>query len=253
MRLLVSNDDGIGARGLAVLADAVRPFGEVTVAAPNQERSACSHSLTTHHPLRCRTVDFPVPVARSFSIDGTPADCVKLALNQLFPQAPDFVLSGVNRGANLAVDVFYSGTVAAAFEGVLKGIPALAFSLNSYDEHADFSLAAPWIKRCMEKAIAHPPPAGAMYNINIPALPPDQIKGIKITSLGHVRYQDLYEKRLDPYGRAYYWLNGEPELSVDTLQYDIVAVRQGWVSVTPLRAELTDFGQLEYLGKVFAD
>ncbi|NLI78170.1 MAG: 5'/3'-nucleotidase SurE [Candidatus Riflebacteria bacterium] len=245
MKFLVSNDDGIQARGIAALARALLPYGEVTVVAPNRERSACSHSLTLEHPLRTAPVDFPVPVHRALSVNGTPADCVKLGLAKLMETPPDLVVAGINKGANTTVDVFYSGTVAAAFEGVFNDVPAIAFSLASFDHDADYSLAQTWVARTLDRILQDGPAKGFVYNVNIPYLPDSGIRGIRLTRLGNVRYRDSYELRHDPVGRPYYWLTGEPEILDQDPACDIVALREGFVSMTPIRAELTDASVLE--------
>lgn len=244
MKILLSNDDGIHARGIVALAEALLPYGEVTVIAPNRERSACSHSLTLEHPLRTGPVDFPVPVSRALAVNGTPADCVKLGLSKLLESPPDFVISGINKGANLTVDVFYSGTVAAAFEGVFSGIPAIAFSLDSFAPDADYRPAQTWVRRVLDRILAEGPARGFVYNVNIPALPESDIKGVKVTRLGKVRYRDSYELRHDPVGRPYYWLSGEPVILDQDPDADINAVRAGYVSVTPLAGERTDVAVL---------
>ncbi|HOY68644.1 MAG TPA: 5'/3'-nucleotidase SurE [Candidatus Ozemobacteraceae bacterium] len=241
MRILISNDDGIMARGLVALAEALLPLGHIIVVAPNRERSACSHSLTLEQPLRATQVHFPVPVHEAWAVSGTPSDCVKLAIGQLLREPPDIVVSGINKGANMSVDVFYSGTAAAAIEGAFAGFPAFAFSLASYDPAADFSAAARWAKACLTHVMDRGPEKNIMYNINIPALPDPEIKGVRVTRMGHVRYRESYECRRDPIGRPYYWLNGDPEILDQSPECDVVAVREGFVSLTPIRAELTDF------------
>ncbi len=246
MKILLSNDDGIHARGIVALAEALLAYGEVTVVAPNRERSACSHSLTLEHPLRTGHVDFPVPVFRALSVNGTPADCVKLGLSKLLESPPDLVVSGINKGANLTVDVFYSGTVAAAFEGVFSGIPAVAFSLDSFAPDADYGPARSWVRRVLDRILTEGPARGFVYNVNIPDLPETEIKGLKFTRLGKVRYRDSYELRHDPVGRPYYWLSGEPVILDQDPDADIVAVRDGFVSVTPLAGERTDLVTLRH-------
>lgn len=251
MRVLISNDDGIQAPGLHALAEAIAPFAEVWIVAPNRERSACSHSLSTDAPIRAHAVSFPVKVQGAWAADGTPADCVKLALTTLMPSPPDFVLTGINRGANLCVDIFYSGTVAGSMEAVFKGIPAIAWSLDSYDHAADYHLALPWIRTAFERIRTCPPPRGVMYNVNIPALPADKIKGFRMTRMGKVKYQDGYDARSCPRGKPYYWLLGEQEILDRSPDTDIMAVRDGFISITPLGAELTDFVALDFVKKQF--
>jgi len=251
IHFLVSNDDGIYAPGLEALVKALLALGRVTIAAPNRERSAASHSLTLEHPIRAHKVAYPLPVQEAFAISGTPSDCVKLALSNLLPAPPTYVISGMNSGANMCVDVFYSGTVAAACEGLFLGIPAVAFSLAGRDPSADFGAAIPWIDASMREVLRHPPPPGTMYNINIPALEPTLIKGWRVTRLGKVRYNDSYELRHDPGGKPYYWLKGSLEVLDPDPATDIIAVREGFISVTPLRPELTDFPGVTRLSTAF--
>jgi 5'-nucleotidase len=247
MRILVSNDDGIHAPGIIALANALLPLGEIFVVAPNQERSAASHSLTLAHPLRAPLVRFPVPVVSAWAVNGTPSDCVKIGISQLLPAPPDLVVAGINRGANLCVDVFYSGTVAAAFEGAFADIPAIAFSLDSFEAEAEYAGAAAWARMVTEGILRDPPRRGLIFNVNVPARPAAEIKGIRLTRLGHIRYRESYEVRADPVGRPYYWLRGDPEVFDDSPECDNVTVKDGFVSVTPIRAELTDFAALEAL------
>lgn len=251
MHILLSNDDGIFAVGIEALAEAFLPFGKVYVVAPNGERSASSHSLTLEHPLRAKPVAFPVKVEAAFAVSGTPSDCVKLAVSQLLPEIPNLVVTGINAGANTSVDVFYSGTVAAAFEGIFNHIPAIAFSLGIHDPNADFHFAIPWIRKFADWALKNPPPTGVLYNVNIPAIDSALIKGWKLTKLGSVHYKDSYELRHDPNHKPYYWLSGEPEILDTSSENDIIALREGYISVTPIRAELTDFAGLEKIRKSF--
>jgi len=254
MRILISNDDGIFAKGIITLAEALLSLGKVWVAAPNRERSGASHSLTIECPLRAVPVSFPIAVESAYAVSGTPSDCVKLAICKLLPDLPDVVVTGINRGANMCVDVFYSGTIAAAFEGAFRGIPAIAFSLADYGIDADFSGTAHWVKTCVEEVMKRGPMKGVIYNINFPALPPEKVKGIRITRLGNVQYRDSYEKRVDPGGKPYYWLTGELEILDKGSDCDILAVRDGYISLTPIRAELTDFQAFKHMNdNGFAD
>ena len=241
MRILICNDDGIMAPGIIALAQALTEIGEVTVAAPNGERSAASNSITLSSPLRVQKVKFPVEVKNAFSISGMPADCVKVALSNLVDQKPDLVVSGINRGPNMCVDVFYSGTVAAAFEGAFKGILSVAVSLDSFDANADFNVAAAWAKKCIKKLVEADVPKERVYNINVPALNEGEIRGVKLTKLGKIDYREKYLERKDPYGKPYYWIQGDPIIVNTDENCDINTVKSGYVSLTPLKPELTDF------------
>lgn len=247
MEILLCNDDGIQAPGLVAMADALRDLGQVTVIAPDRERSAASHSLTLFQPLRAREVAFPVPVKKAWAIDGTPSDCAKLGMGVLLPALPDIVVSGINHGPNMCVDVFYSGTVGAAFEGAFSGIPSFAVSLNDFQHGASFVSAARWGCAAINAILADFPEQKIVYNINVPGNSCEKIRGFKVTRLGKVRYSEQYLQRQDPWGRPYYWMSGEPVILDHAPDCDIVAVHAGYVSVTPLAAELTDFNHQQAL------
>ncbi len=247
MNILLCNDDGIAAPGLAALAEKLSRLGKIFVAAPDSERSAASNSLTLAHPLRVKEVDFPAAVEKAWSISGTPTDCAKIALSNLLPARPDLVVSGINRGPNMCVDVFYSGTVAAAFEGAFKGITSVAVSLDNFKSDACYDRAATWAEICIKNIVKNMLSSGRLFNINVPGPDTETIKGIKITRTGKVDYKENYEHRLDPNGRSYYWIRGNPEVVDKDENTDVVAVKSGFVSVTPLRPELTDFNWLEKL------
>jgi len=240
MRILVCNDDGINAPGITALAAELCSLGRVIVVAPDSERSAASNSLTLAHPLRVREIAFPAPVEKAYAISGTPADCAKIGLSTLLPEKPDLVVSGINCGPNMCVDIFYSGTVAAAFEGAFRGILSAAVSLDSYSPRADFSVAARWTVRCLKMIIDAKVEPARVYNINVPCLPDNEIRGVKLTRTGTIDYREEYDHRHDPYGRSYYWLKGNPEIVDTASECDIVAVKAGYVSLTPLKPDLTD-------------
>ena len=247
MHILLCNDDGISSPGIIALAEALSRFAKVTVVAPDTERSAASNSITLSHPLRVREVDFPVEVEKACAVSGTPADCAKIALANLLEDRPDAVVSGINRGPNMCVDIFYSGTVAAAFEGAFKGITSFAVSLDSYNSDADYSIAADWGARCVKSLLAADAPKNRVYNINVPALDSEKIAGIRFTRAGKIDYREAYDHRLDPNGKSYYWIQGWPEITDNSSECDIVAVKSGFVSITPLQPDLTDFALLQKL------
>jgi len=248
MRLLVSNDDGIFAQGIRALANIMAEAGyEVTVVCPDRERSATGHGLTLHEPIRADLVESIFhPAVKAWACSGTPADCVKLALGALLDQPPDLVLSGINHGSNLGTDVLYSGTVSAAMEGTIEGISSIAFSLASYTAK-DFQPAALVARSLVAHLIQQPPPQAILLNVNIPPVKFDDIQGIAITRQGIRRYIDLFQKRLDPRGRTYYWLAGEAleevvdesEIAANTCLTDVDAIRRHWITVTPLQYNLT--------------
>ena len=244
MRLLLTNDDGILAHGLECLAEAAAPLGEITVVAPDREQSATSHSLSLHHPLR--------PVLRGerrYQVDGTPTDCVMLAVEALMPERPDFVLSGINHGQNMGEDVLYSGTVAAAMEGLALGIPSLAFSFAGGDLRADLTHLKEQVKVLtpLLRHITSLPsfPRDTLLNINLPPVAAGEVKGVKLTRLGRRAYSNSLKPMEDPWGRRIYWIGGGSITWTGPADSDFQAIRDGYVSVTPLHLDLTNFHMLE--------
>jgi 5'-nucleotidase len=247
--ILISNDDGIHAPGIAALAAALSTLGSVLVVAPDVEKSAFGHGITMMTPLRMAEVQ-KGGAFFGLSVTGTPADCVKLALQTLMPRLPRLVVSGINLGPNTGTNVLYSGTVAAAREGTIFNVPSLASSLRSFQKDADFSLAAEYTRRLAEWMLNHPLPAGVLLNLNVPALPAAQIRGVQATRLARYRYRDRYDVRQDPRGRTYYWLAGEDaEVLNPTPDQDAVALEAGYVSVTPLGYDLTSPDGLKALNQ----
>ncbi|SRR5690554_594987 len=238
--ILISNDDGINAPGIKALADAVADLGEVWVVAPVSEQSAVGHAITVRDPVRAQ--EWPFKVSRgeiaSYAVTGTPADCIKLAINQILPGRPDLVLSGINRGPNTAVNVIYSGTVSAATEASILGIDSIAFSLCAWDA-SDFEPAARYARLISEKILREKLPPGVLLNVNIPALPFEAIKGTMITRQARSRWEESFSERMDPYNRPYYWLSGRFVNLDEGDNTDIYAVEQGYVSITPLHHDLT--------------
>jgi len=245
--LLISNDDGIFAIGVRTLANTLAQKGyDVTVVCPDRERSATGHGLTLHQPIRANIVDQLFdPEVTAWSCSGTPSDCVKFALSTVFDSPPDMVLSGINHGSNLGTDILYSGTVSAAMEGTIDGLPSLAISLASYTA-TDFTTAAEVTTQLLEKLPTIP--EGTLLNVNIPAVSYQEIAGTKLTRQGLRRYIENFEKRLDPRGNSYYWLAGEviEEISPPQAKYlpsdlptDIEAIRHNYVTLTPLEYDLT--------------
>ena len=231
--LLVTNDDGIDAAGLAALVSAVAHLGRVVVVAPDRERSGAGHALTLGRPLRVRSRG-----EDRFEIDGTPTDCVHLGVfNLTGSRPPELVLSGINRGANLGDDVTYSGTVAAALEGTLLRVPSIAFSVERDDEgEADYRIAASLAARLAERALERGIPPGVLLNVNVPRKTP---RGIRITRQGTRTYRAAAVERLDPAGRPYYWIAGADTTPSQEPDGDHAAIREGYVSITPLHADMT--------------
>ncbi|HUQ47774.1 MAG TPA: 5'/3'-nucleotidase SurE [Gemmatimonadaceae bacterium] len=243
MRLLCTNDDGFLAHGLKCLVAAAEPLGEVTIVAPDREQSATSHSLTLHHPVR--------PIKRGerrWQLDGTPTDCVMLAVEALMPERPDFVLSGVNHGQNMGEDVLYSGTVAAAMEGISIGIPSIAISFAGGDLRADVSMLDDQIDlltdllRHLTSLPSFPP--NTLLNVNIPPVTRSENKGVRLTRLGQRVYSDSIKRMTDPWGREIFWIGGGSIEWSGPEDSDFMAVREGYISVTPLHLDVTHHAML---------
>jgi 5'-nucleotidase len=243
MRILVTNDDGIMAPGLLALRRALSELGEVTVVAPMTPQSAVGHSITLTDPLRVHRINLGDGFL-GYGIDGHPADCVKLAVLELMPQRPDLVASGVNLGANVGINVLYSGTVAAAVEGAYYGIPSVAVSLLDA-ETVDFDGAARIGRRLIEQMLAAAPAAPALLNINVPDLSKGPPLGVRIVPQSMKGWREAWEKRSDPRGRSYYWLIGEEQREDAGRQSDEASLADRYVTVTPLRYDLTDHARLE--------
>lgn len=247
--ILVTNDDGVDSEGILVLAEALRDLGEVCVFAPDRERSAASHSLTLHRPLRIIRKS-----ERVFAVDGTPADCVNIAMYHL-DRKPDLLISGINHGENVGTDITYSGTVFGAMEGALQGIRSFAVSLAAPLQPSsggksiwDFRPAAQVARRIAEQLIeASIIPPGAILNVNVPALNGTQIKGFRITRQGKRVYQEVVVEKLDPRGLKYYWIGGNGFKQIDIEDSDIHALEAGYVSITPLTLDLTHYQVFEEL------
>ncbi|MDI6893309.1 MAG: 5'/3'-nucleotidase SurE [Bacillota bacterium] len=240
MLILLTNDDGIFAPGLRALREAweQQEDCEVYVVAPAEERSASGHAITLFRPLMVEEVVFPGSLVKGWSVGGTPADAVKLAVGAVLPRPPDLVISGVNRGPNLGSDVFYSGTVSAAIEGTILGIPSLAVSLAAYED-GDYGLAARFSRYLAREALRRGWPAGVLLNVNVPPLEPYEIAGVAVTRLGVRHYRNIFDRRVDPRGRVYYWLTGEAVDGEEPEDSDVMALRQNLISVTPVHLDLT--------------
>src|SRR5512132_2347164 len=244
MRFLITNDDGILAHGIECLAEAAQPLGDVFVVAPDREQSATSHSLTLHHPLR------PVQRAqRRWQVDGTPTDCVMLAVEALMDKRPDFVLSGVNHGQNMGEDVLYSGTVAAAMEGLALGVPSIAFSFAGGDLRADVSqlrqqvsVLTPLLQQITSLTEF---PRETLFNVNLPPVSADAVKGVKLTRLGRRVYSQSVAPMHDPWGRQIYWIGGGEISWTGEPDSDFRAIEDGYISVTPLHLDLTHYHVLQ--------
>ena len=246
MQILVTNDDGIYAPGLHALVMSLQEIGEVRVVAPEGEQSAAGHALTLHKPLRMNPVTLPGVPGEVFASNGTPADCVILG-SLTTPHPPDLVVAGINGGANLGEEVLYSGTVSAAMEGALQEVPSFAISVTSYNE-VDFGAAA---RLAVKLATMLPDidlPANCFLNVNVPAVPAEQIAGIAITRLGRRAYINRVERREDPRGGVYYWFSGDPKEADSGSDTDIAAIAENRISITPAHFDLTSYQARDCLG-----
>jgi 5'-nucleotidase len=237
MRVLLTNDDGVYAAGLRALAHALSEVAEVVVIAPERQQSATGHAITLHKPLRMEPVDLDAAV-QAFASNGTPADCVILGTVSDLPK-PDIVVAGINAGANLGEEVLYSGTVSAAMEAALQGLPSVAFSVSAFaDVH--YEGAAAFARLLVSRLHAENPlPADTFLNVNVPNVPGGQLLPARLTRLGRRKYTNVLSRRMDPRGRPYYWFSGSPVESESDEGTDIAAVASGHISVTPIRFDLT--------------
>lgn len=231
--ILISNDDGIHSEGIYNLADAVKDLDQVTIFAPDSERSAVSHGLTLHKPLRMKKTNFRINDIEAYAVNGTPADCVVLGLYKLKDNKPKLILSGINRGPNIGVDVFYSGTLAGAVEGYIAGLPAVAFSLASFT-NLHWETANRVASYITSLVIEYGLPSKMVLNVNIPNLPYEKIKGYKCTYLGGWEYRNQLEEKVDPRKESYFWLSEHIAHVPTGDDSDVKAIRDGFVSVTPL-------------------
>ncbi len=245
MKILLSNDDGINAPGIRALQKGLQSLGQVVTVAPESEQSAVGHAITIAQPLRVQEVHLNGDLF-GYAVNGTPADCVKIALKTLLKEKPDILVSGVNLGANVATNIIYSGTVSAATEGTLLGIPSVAVSLNTYTQ-PDFSTAVKFAVEIVRKTAENGLPRGTLLNINVPAIEEGKIKGIKVCRQSDRVFQVSFEKRADLRGMDYYWQGGNMDLSEADPTADLNALEQGYVTITPIQYDLTNHSFLKEL------
>lgn len=244
MNILVTNDDGIDSPGIYALVQELRKIGTVHVVAPDRQQSAVGHAVTVSSPLRA-TPFHREGAMFGYAVTGTPADCVKLGASTLLEQRPDLLVSGINHGANTSINILYSGTVSAATEGMMMGIPSMAVSLTSFDYESDCRPAARYAAEIARRMHWPSLPSGTLLNVNVPAIPETDIRGIKITTQGAGLWNDTYQRRSDPMGRDYFWLAGTYVPAKGETDTDDAALRDGYVSVTPIRYQLTDNSVIE--------
>ncbi len=240
--ILVSNDDGFRSEGIIALSEALRPLGTVYVVAPDRERSAAGHSLTLSHPLRVEKVGH-----RIYAVDGTPTDCVNLAVNGILRKKKiDILVSGINKGGNMGDDITYSGTVSAAMEGTLLGIPSVAVSLVSRNRFR-FDTAADFAAKVTRKVLSRKLPKDTLLNVNLPNVQKSEIRGVKITRQGKRIYGEAVVEKRDPRGRKYFWIGGDTLQTQDIPGSDLEAVEQNYISITPIHLDLTNYMSLQTL------
>ena len=245
--ILITNDDGIYSKGLRYLVKLINPIAKVVVVAPDSPQSAQSHAITINQPITCEKIDIDDGKQIDFICSGTPVDCVKLALAEILDRKPDLCISGINHGSNASVNVIYSGTVSAAVEASVHGIPSLGFSILDYSESAELKHADNFILHLVRKMIAKK--SNVCLNVNIPQLPPEEIKGIKICRQAKAYWADNFDKRYDQFGKPYYWLTGDfnrDDWSEDT---DIWALDNGYVSIVPTQFDMTAYHAISELNQ----
>ncbi|MBL7138081.1 MAG: 5'/3'-nucleotidase SurE [Bacteroidales bacterium] len=244
--IFVTNDDGITAPGLRALTDVVRPLGKVVVIAPDKPQSGTSHAVTMRQPLRLNRIR-QEPGFEEYSCNGTPVDCVKLAYKVVLGRHPDLLVSGINHGSNSSINIIYSGTMAAVFEGAMAGVPSIGFSLVRVEMNADFSAASTYARRIIRTVISRKLPDGVCLNVNIPPLPVSEIKGIRICRQAGGTWLEDFDIRKDPKGRDYFWLKGVFARIGDGEDTDEYALEHHYVSIVPVNFDFTDYPAIEEL------
>ncbi|HPO63975.1 MAG TPA: 5'/3'-nucleotidase SurE [Candidatus Kapabacteria bacterium] len=249
LKILVTNDDGIDSPGLKELVKALKGLADIFVIAPDRQQSAISHAMTIALPLVPHKLNINGDTM-AYAVNGTPVDCVKLGVSALMSEKPDLICSGINLGPNTSISVKYSGTVAAAIEGNIQGIPSIAFSLNSFSYMQDFKSAANYAYKIVNMLLSEELPKNLLLNVNIPSLNENEIKGIKITQLSNSKWIDAYQKRTDPFGRDYYWFDGNYINLDNDSDSDDNAIKNGFVSITPIEINYNHSKHLGFLKKV---
>ncbi|MFP9112595.1 5'/3'-nucleotidase SurE [Flavobacterium sp. RHBU_3] len=245
--ILVTNDDGVTAPGIRALISVMKELGDVVVVAPDSPQSATGHAITINNTLHINKIDIDPEVEQEYSCSGTPVDCVKFAVNEILHRKPDLCVSGINHGSNSSINVIYSGTLSAAVEAGIEGIPAIGFSLLDYNWNADFEPTKPFIKKIAQQVLQNGLPEGVILNVNFPKLPEKDIKGIKVCRQAKAYWEEKFDKRTNPMGKEYYWLTGKfinEDKGEDTDEW---ALGQGYVSVVPVQFDLTAYHAIQTL------
>jgi 5'-nucleotidase len=243
LKILVTNDDGIYSSGIETLVKTLKEIAEVIVVAPSEEQSAVGHGITMKYPLRVSDY-FKNGEFFGYSVEGTPADCVKMGIRNIMGESPDLVISGINHGSNTAINIIYSGTVSAAREAAIMDVPAIAISVANHDAK-DFRYAGKVAKYLAQNVTKYEIPRGTLLNVNVPNFPEEEIAGILVTEQSKAKWDDIYEKRTDPFGKDYYWLTGKLVEVENEERSDQLAIKNKFVSVTPIHFDLTDYETFE--------
>ncbi|MBF6609777.1 MAG: 5'/3'-nucleotidase SurE [Chryseobacterium sp.] len=247
--ILVTNDDGITAPGVRNLVEFMNEIGEVVVVAPNSPQSGKGHAITINSTLTFEEISLEGPQS-DYSLSGTPVDCVKFALDKILTRKPDIVVSGINHGANSSINVIYSGTMSAAVEAGVEGLQAIGFSLLDFSWDADFGQAKEFIQEIVLKTLENPLPKGVVLNVNIPKLEKDKIKGIKVCRQAHAKWEESFDERINPHGKKYFWLTGYFNNMDSGNDADETALADGFISVVPVKFDLTAHEHLEQIAAV---
>lgn len=245
--ILVTNDDGILAPGIRALIDVMKEIGEVVVVAPDSPQSAMGHAITINNTLKLEKVKIDKELELEYSCSGTPVDCVKIAINEILKRKPDLCVSGINHGSNSSINVIYSGTMSAAVEAGIEGIPAIGFSLLDYSWDANFEPIKTYIKQIALKVLKKGVPEGVILNVNFPKLSQEEIKGVKICRQAKAMWQEEFDKRTNPQGKEYYWLTGKfvnLDKGTDTDEW---ALENGYISIVPVQFDLTAHHAIQQL------
>lgn len=239
--ILITNDDGITAPGIRNLAEAVKGLGQLVVVAPDKPQSGMGHAITIGVPLRLNKVEDLFEGAETWQTSGTPVDCVKLAVDKILHRKPDICLSGINHGANHSINVIYSGTMSAAMEASIESIPSIGFSLLDYRYEADFTAAKYYVRKIVQSLLRTKMDKHLLLNVNIPVVPVEEIRGVKLCKQAYAKYEEDFDERLDPHGKKYYWLTGEFVNFDKGDDTDVWALQNNYVSVVPVQFDLTNY------------
>lgn len=249
--ILVTNDDGITSPGIRMLIKQMNILGDVVVVAPNSPQSGKSHAISISEPLRCDPIDIDTGPQIEYSCSGTPADCIKLAIHEILDRRPDIIVSGVNHGSNASVNVIYSGTMAAAIEGAMQGIPSIGFSILDYDWNTDFSFAEKYVSEITSKVIHQGLPNGVCLNVNIPKAKNKDYNGVRVCHQTIGKWEEDFDKRKDPFQKDYYWMSGEFKNQDDSKNCDIRTLENDFISIVPIQFDLTSHDSIDFLGEYF--